>query len=100
MKEKVIKNGKIGELVGIIRGMPPKKYDKDFSEFDKKFKMCNHCDETPTIKEYILSQRSALIQEIKDWAKSPEGATGVDLKSRRWVELDDLLTHLNTLISN
>lgn len=42
------------------------------------------------IKDFILSERTALVE----WAKSTSGATAIDARGRRFIDLDDLIAYL------
>lgn len=41
-----------------------------------------------------LDGKVAMQQEVREWAKSPVGATAVDARSRRFIDLDDLTRFL------
>ncbi len=47
------------------------------------------------VKAFIANVRSIDLESIKEWAKSTAGATGVDMRGRKWIDLEDLLTFLN-----
>lgn len=45
----------------------------------------------------IEFELNKVIEQVEKWGKSNAGATGVDMRGRRWVDLQDLLSFLTTL---
>lgn len=79
--------------------------DKEFNELFSK-KGINRPNFTATYSEVkalfdsLLDKaytegKKARGEEILKWAESTVGATGVDMQSRRWIELEYLLKFLN-----
>jgi propanediol dehydratase large subunit len=72
-------------------------------EFDKEFKLLFEWGEGDTVKyeelKTHLHQRDRkIISAILEWAESTAGATGVDLRGRRWIDLQDLKQSLSSEI--
>lgn len=52
-----------------------------------------NCD-PQDIKDFITQTRQADVEELIEWAKSLNGAVSVDAQGRRFIDLEDLITHL------
>lgn len=46
------------------------------------------------IKDYLHKRDTAIISAVIEWAESTAGATGIDLRGRRWIDLQDLKSSL------
>lgn len=55
---------------------------------------------TADLYELLASQRHQDMQRVMEWAKSTEGATAVDIRGRRFVDLDNLLSALTSLFES
>lgn len=46
------------------------------------------------IYSFIVSQQHKLLQSIVEWAESTNGATAIDIRGRRFIDLQDLKSKL------
>jgi propanediol dehydratase large subunit len=50
------------------------------------------------LKTHLHQRDRKIISAILEWAESTAGATGVDLRGRRWIDLQDLKQSLSSEI--
>lgn len=52
----------------------------------------------PWFESHLLLSQQNLLQAVVEWARGTTGATGVDMRGRRWIDLKDLESLLQSSI--